>query len=305
MGTLAIDLVAEVDRLPRPGETLPSHGLLHEPGGTGIVQAIAAGRLEARVAVYGCVGLDAFGDQILALFGGAGIHMDSIERLSDVPTGASLVFVDPRRGRLAARAPGASGRLDNQYIERSLPRIQEADAVLLDLAIPAPAQCALLGGLPAPSPVIASHPTLVDPGLPWSRLDFLVGTRDEFLRHTRPSGGTPDDAARAGLVFVDRGVRNVVVVGADGVYLAEKGGVTRFPSHVSPLVNQDLAVDVFSSALAVRLAAGSGPYEAVGFASAAASLSAVEARSLAALPTTAEVLALLSRLSTRPSRPGG
>ncbi len=304
MGRLRLDLVAEVERLPRPGEVVSSRGLTREPGGPGVVQAVAAARLGARVAAYGWVGLDPFGDEILALLNRVAIDTSGIERSPEAPTAASLVFVDPQGTQLAAHALGATGCLDAAQVVRDLPRMGEADGLLLDLAVPAPAAIALLGGLPASCPVVASHPAGEDPGLHWARLDFLVGTRDEFLGPPGLAGGDLDDAARAGEVVLDRGVRHAVVVGADGVYLVEKGGVTRFPAHTS-LVNLSVAVDALSAALAVRFAGGSGLYEAVGFACAAASLSSAQARGLESLPTSGAVQALLARFNPHPSRPAG
>lgn len=306
LGTLDIALVAEVERLPRPGETVPSRVLRREPGGAGIRQAIAAARLDADVTVYGRVGADPFGDEVLALLREAGVHTGTIEKVPDVPTGASLVLVSSTRHHLAAHVPGANGKLDEAYIARHVPQIHEANAALLDLAIPASALRAVLKDLPALCPVVASHPVSLAPGFLWERVDFLVGAPDAFLSQAGPTAGGGGDVARACQAFLDRGVRNAVVVaGKEGAYLAEQGGVTRFPAHDLPFVNPGLAVDAFSAALAVRLAAGSGPYEAMGFASAAASLSASRMEGLGSLPTSAEVLLLLSRFTPHPSRPTG
>lgn len=303
VGRLGIDLVATVDRLPRSGEIVPSRGLAREPGGAGTLQAIAAARLEGDVAVYGCVGLDPFGNEILALLTEEGIHTEGVAKALDEPTGASLVLVGPNRNYLAAHAAGANGKLDEAYVERHLPRIRETDAVLLDLALPGLALRALLNGLSSSCSVIASHPLLRDPTFPWERVDYLVGTRDEFLQ-TGPSSGGLDDAARTGQVFLDHGARNVVVVaGADGTYLVEKGGATRFPGHGQTATDPSSTVDGFSAALAARLAVGRGPYEAVGFAAAAIAVSAARSSSgPASLPTSAEVVDFLARLLSHPGR---
>lgn len=270
-----------------------------------MLQSIAASRLEVNASVYGCVGPDSFGDMIIATLSGAGIDTGSVERASDTPTGASLVLVDPSRGHLAAHTSGANAKLDGDYIERHLPRIRGADAVLLDLSIPGAAVRTLLPALPAPCPVVASRPGGVDAGLPWQRVDFLITGRDELPR-IGVSGSGSDDAALIGKIFLDRGVRSgVVVVGADGAYLVEKGGVTRFPAHGQPPANASSSVDAFSAALAARLAAGKGLYEAVGFASAAASISASRSGGPDSLPTHTEVLANLSRFTPHPSRSTG
>lgn len=297
LGTLSVALVAEVDRLPRPGETVPSRGLVRQPGGKGALQAIAAARLGAEVTLYGRVGTDPFGDEILTAASAAGVTTARVERLPSEPTGTSLILAGPDRQALAAHAPGANGTVDEGYIARFLPQIQGADAVLLDLGIPISAVMALLRGLPPTRPVVVLSPITAHnlARLPWERVDFLVGNREEFATRTGWTAGGPEEAARAGQALLDLGVRNLVItVGPDGAYLVEKAGATRFPTHAVPGVDPTGAGDAFSAALAVKLAAGRGPYEAVGFANAAAALTVTKKGAVPALPTAAEVQAFLA-----------
>ncbi len=47
IGSANLDLIATVDRLPRPGETVPGDGFSTAPGGKGANQALAARRAGA------------------------------------------------------------------------------------------------------------------------------------------------------------------------------------------------------------------------------------------------------------------
>ena len=58
VGSINLDLVTRVRRLPRPGETLSGATLERVPGGKGANQAVAAARLGSRVRMVGCVGAD-------------------------------------------------------------------------------------------------------------------------------------------------------------------------------------------------------------------------------------------------------
>ena len=64
-GSLNMDLIVPVPHLPRPGETVLSPAHATAPGGKGANQAVAAARAGADVVMVGCVGRDAFGDQLL------------------------------------------------------------------------------------------------------------------------------------------------------------------------------------------------------------------------------------------------
>ncbi len=61
VGSVNIDLVATVDRLPAPGETVTGGRFAQHHGGKGGNQAVAAARLGAATAFVGAVGDDAFG----------------------------------------------------------------------------------------------------------------------------------------------------------------------------------------------------------------------------------------------------
>ena len=84
VGSINLDLVAKVERLPRPGETLSSATLERIPGGKGANQAVGAARLGADVRIVGCVGRDANADDALAGLREAAVELDVRE--TDEPT---------------------------------------------------------------------------------------------------------------------------------------------------------------------------------------------------------------------------
>ncbi|MGH3052988.1 MAG: PfkB family carbohydrate kinase, partial [Gaiellaceae bacterium] len=49
VGSINVDLVARVHRLPQPGETVTDASVTYVPGGKGANQAVAAARLGASV----------------------------------------------------------------------------------------------------------------------------------------------------------------------------------------------------------------------------------------------------------------
>src|ERR1700704_5742399 len=90
VGSINLDLVARVARLPRPGETLTGSDFQRFPGGKGANQAVAAARLGARVRLIGAVGSDAFADDALAGLRASGVELDL---QYEAATGIALILV--------------------------------------------------------------------------------------------------------------------------------------------------------------------------------------------------------------------
>ena len=66
-GSINVDLIVPVPRLPRAGETVLGGDYAILPGGKGANQALAARRAGAEVAMAGAVGADPFADLALDL----------------------------------------------------------------------------------------------------------------------------------------------------------------------------------------------------------------------------------------------
>ena len=78
VGSLNMDFVVSVKRLPAPGETVLGSNFTMIPGGKGANQACAAGKLSANsatVRMIGRVGKDLFADHLKASLAAAGVDV--------------------------------------------------------------------------------------------------------------------------------------------------------------------------------------------------------------------------------------
>ena len=110
-GSINLDLVTRVPRLPSPGETLIGSGFASYPGGKGANQALAAARAGAVVRMYGAVGRDAAAASALALLRAGGVDVAGI-RAVDAPTGCATILVDDAGENAIVVVPGANERVD-------------------------------------------------------------------------------------------------------------------------------------------------------------------------------------------------
>ena len=159
-GSLNMDFVVQVQKLPQPGETVLGGGFVTIPGGKGANQACAAGRLGGRVRMLGRVGDDVFGRQLLESLGSAGVDTKAVRVSAATPSGVALIFVEAGgqneivvasgaeraavAGDVAQDLGDASGFLLLQ-LETPLPTIERAAALASERGVtvildPAPAR---------------------------------------------------------------------------------------------------------------------------------------------------------------------
>ena len=92
VGSLNIDLVVDVPRLPKIGETITGNSVSQFPGGKGANQAVAASRLGNKVSIIGTLGSDAFGETLKSTLISEGIVTDYLKENKYVFTGTATIF---------------------------------------------------------------------------------------------------------------------------------------------------------------------------------------------------------------------
>ena len=161
LGSVNMDLVAQVDRLPRPGETLTGRGFSTVPGGKGANQAVAAARLGAKTAMIGRVGDDGFGRILRDRLKAESINITALGTSKTASTGTALITLAPTDNQIVVTA-GANAEMGELDLDRLTPFFDRAKVLLLQFEVPIPtvekaAALAYLAGLkvivdPAPAP---------------------------------------------------------------------------------------------------------------------------------------------------------
>jgi len=272
LGSLNVDLVAQVPHLPRAGETVLADSLQTFPGGKGANQAAAAARLGGTVAMVGRVGDDDFGVMLTDSLRQAGVSTDGVVRDPQAPTGTALILVDPQAENVIAVAPGANARLGSEEVGRALDALDTGDLLVLQLEIPPAAvreaiEAArgkrirvLLNASPA------GRLKLED----LDGLDVVVTNELETAALVGRPVADVAGATRAAAELHDRGVHlAVVTLGSAGSVFCEDGQAQRVDPFPVAAVDSTAAGDAFVGALAVALTDGVGLPEAVRLANAA------------------------------------
>jgi ribokinase len=130
IGSLNMDLVTRAERLPRAGETLAGESFTTIPGGKGANQAVAAARLGADVSMLGCVGDDAYGEQLCAALLAEHIDCAAVTAVAGVPSGVALIVVDASSQNAIVIVAGGNSCLTPEVVADFDSKLIDADVVI-------------------------------------------------------------------------------------------------------------------------------------------------------------------------------
>ena len=136
IGSTNMDIVAKMDYLPKPGETIGGAMLFHAFGGKGANQAVAAARTGGNVTFVGCTGNDASGRDMISNLNNEGIKTGFMQTVPEVASGTALIFVDKGGENCIAVAPGANNNVSIEMVNQVASEIEHADLIILQLEIP-------------------------------------------------------------------------------------------------------------------------------------------------------------------------
>jgi ribokinase len=295
VGSLNVDLIARVARLPAPGETVSGLRLLRRFGGKGANQAVAAARQGATVSFIGCLGDDADGRAYAAHLRREGIGIAGVHRVPRQPTGAALIAVDARAENTIICVPGANGTLTGAQVSAHRGRISAADRLLLQWEVPAPAVLAAIRIANGAGVPVLMNPSPWRPGFPWGRvrIDTLVVNENEARELFGGDAGTP---LRLGSRLAAFGLTRLVITrGARTTLAITEGDVAEIPTLPVTPVDTVGAGDAFAGACAAYLAAGCRFEDALARANAAGAAATLKPGAQEAIPTRRAVERLLRR----------
>ncbi|MFM7127093.1 MAG: ribokinase [Actinomycetota bacterium] len=283
VGSTNLDLVATVEHLPEPGETVLATSYAEHAGGKGLNQAVASRRAGADTAFITCLGTDAAGSGLHRLIVNESIAAHVTDH--DGPTGRALISVDGDAENSIVVVPGANAHLTLGAVESFRRVLERARVILCQLEVPLEAVEAALaigkaGGARTilnPAPARDLPPSLL------SLCDVIVPNQHEIAM----LGGTS--------ALLDAGVGTIVVtLGARGIRVVTVEGDMEIPPYAVRALDTTGAGDAACGALAASLALGDDITTAARRASAAGALAATRSGAVPSLPYREEIDALVS-----------
>lgn len=289
IGSINLDLIANVDRLPAPGETVHGSGFATAPGGKGANQALAAARAGVAVRMVGAVGKDSFAAEALALLRDGKVDLSGVAE-TFASTGTALIMVGDDGENIIAVVPGANGSVLPGDLSKAF--LRKGDVVLLQHEIPLQTVSAALDAARAAGAVtvLNTAPFSRDAAAFLGKADYVVANETEFdLYGEAMSLKGADRPARMRDFAAQTGRTIVVTLGGDGVLAATPTDFLQVAALKITPVDTVGAGDTFCGYLAASLSTGLGLEQSLARAAAAGSLACLKPGAQPAIPLAADV----------------
>jgi len=298
VGSANMDMVVKLIRSPRPGETVFGRTFGMFPGGKGANQAVCAAKLGARTTFIGKVGPDVLGRRLKETMRQAGVQLTHLMTDPAASTGTAMISVDASGENQIIVVSGANMQITPADIRKHRRAFSGARVVLSQLEIPLESVRETLRAAKEAGCTVVLNPAPARP-LPRSILrnvDYLTPNETEAEILTGVAVRDLATAERAARRLIGLGVGTVIVtLGKRGCFMVCAGGKLHVPALKVKAVDTTAAGDAFNGSLALALARGKSPAEAMCFASSVAAFSVTRMGAQVSMPWPKELRAFVRK----------
>lgn len=291
IGSLNMDLVVNVDTMPKPGQTIIGSNFKEVPGGKGANQAVAMARLNGNVSMIGKVGEDGFGQTLINSLKNDKVDTTYIQTAKGA-TGVALITVDKNAQNSIVVSPGANFEVKEDDIDNNIEAIKNSDIVVLQLETPLNTIKYALNKAKElnkytilnPAPAVKLDDEII------KNVDLLTPNETELEIISGVSIETEEDIQKAAQIMIEKGVKELMVtLGSKGSLYINKEKSMFKKAYKVEAVDTTAAGDSYTGALAVALSQDKNIEDAMDFASKVGALSVLKEGAQSSLPTLEDV----------------
>ena len=292
-GSVNVDIVTRVDRLPGAGETVKGQRYVLVAGGKGANQAVAAARAGADVAMIGAVGKDSFAATGLGTLKADGVDISRVAH-TRAPTGIATIAVDATGENCIVVASGANGLATAGALADAAPG--PGDILLTQQEVGADETVKAIA-LAKKGGVLVIHnaaPAAAIGREALAAVDHMIMNESEVLLVCRELGlmaATPQECGE--LLAAEFGLCAIVTLGAAGAVAFAGEAQLACPALKVDVVDTTGAGDTFCGAFAAALARGDGLEQALAYGVTAGSLACTRKGAQTSIPHHKEIAAAM------------
>lgn len=298
LGSYVTDLTGRGPSLPIPGQTVKGTSFKMGCGGKGFNQAVASHKYGIDTTIITKIGADVFGQQMLEFSKKEKMDTSHVFVDENIPTGAAVIVVDEISGQNQILVyAGACDHITDEDLEKSKPVIASSKVFLtqletnLDIVYKAVDFASAKGikVLLNPAPFQKVSDDLL------GKIDVITPNETEASLLTGINVKTKEDAEKAAVILLEKGVKNVIVtLGSQGSYVRTADNSLYLEAHEVNAIDTTGAGDAFNGVFAARFAENDDIFEAARYANAAAALSVTRLGTAPAMPTREEIDAFVA-----------
>ena len=294
-GSINVDFIGQVPKLPGPGETIMGHRLIIAPGGKGANQALAARRAGAKVQLVGAVGEDQSAPIALALLSAEGVDLGGVAKADD-HTGCALILVEQSGENSIAVLPGANRSAKAAQLRDY--RIGAGDVLVLQQEIPADEvrEAAADARRRGATVILNCAPFRPADRSLLDAVSILIANENEATALAAHIFGREVDAQAAmPMLAKEFKLKGILTAGAQGSALFEGDRTTHVGALPVAAIDTVGAGDTYVGVLAASIEAGETLLSAMQHASVAASLACTASGAQPAMPDRDAILRELGK----------
>ncbi|GAA0078401.1 ribokinase [Clostridium sp. CTA-5] len=256
LGSINMDLVFQIENMPKEGETILSNNFKKIPGGKGANQAVAARRSGANVYMIGKIGNDDNGRNMVEGFKKEGMNTQYISIDENETTGMAMIMVNKNGNNSIIVEPGANMKIDDNDIENAEEAISNSDIIISqfetpeNVAIKAFKRAKELNKItilnPAPAKIIS------DELLKYT--DMIIPNETEAQVITGITVSDLESAKKAAKILIDKGVKyTIITLGEKGAAVISKEDAEIVNAFKVNAIDTTAAGDSFIGGLSSKL----------------------------------------------------
>ncbi|GEO58798.1 ribokinase [Companilactobacillus bobalius] len=267
LGSINVDTILNIPRLPLPGETMAMGDQSTAGGGKGANQAIAAVRAGAETTFIAKVGKDHSADFMLDTFKKDGLKTDHITVDSKAGTGKAYILLDEKGQNSILIYGGANQTITVDDVENARDAIENADCLISQFETPLAATLAAFQ-IAKKNNVV----TILNPAP--AKTDIIVPNETEAGAITGIKTVDRKSIINSAIKLNKMGIKRVIItVGSRGSLYYTDGKESFVDAYKVSAVDTTAAGDTFIGYLAAKLDSDlANMVEAMRFASKASSM---------------------------------
>ena len=258
IGGINIDFISTVKSMPKAGETIVGNDFVVTPGGKGANQAVACGRLGLKTSMIGRVGNDTFADQLISNLNDEKINTDGITKDKNTHTGIATIILDENGENSIIQTPGANYLCGDDELNYLKSKISEFDLVVLQSEIPINISLSAAKIAKNANKLVIWDPAPANelPDEAYKYIDYLIPNQTEAQTLSGLDDVLNDkQALEASKIFLDKGVKNVIITMAEQGAFGYNGRESYFidiPDDIK-VIDSVAAGDAFSGGLSLGI----------------------------------------------------